>query len=235
MIKLSEESKKIIRSFPESCYKIKNELLSSLFINIVIGGDYIVGNTSPYPDLVNETKEKGFEITQCDLPEDLDISKIYTCLEKSNYNYNLFCEECKKQKIDISRYYFEKDEMFVKWITTSEVDAKSPCYFYNTFKNAIRKKIGKLNKGSYIGCAEVSLVIISISRYKGDNDIYKIFDLFNEESNKSKLVFKNLYLITTSGIYYLKNKKVIKHPLVSDEFNNVIVRRNEIIQEVLNE
>lgn len=232
MILLSSDAIKRIRNNQFEAWKIRNEFFTSLLLNEVVQGVYMVGNDKPYPDLIDKDKNIGFEITQCDLPEDLNYKYVYECLRDCDYRYEPFIKTFNNDKVDLADYDFLlNSDGIVVGITTKSIP-RDPYYFRSIFKDAIKKKITKLANGYYSGCKVISLVLFSFSRLKDSSDVNVIIDTYNEVLREFVIHFATLYLITSSAVYVYENDNLSCYELNPEKLSGITSFYNQIIEKV---
>ena len=100
MILLSEKYIYNIRNNSLFAEQIRNELFVSVLLNnICLPGTFLLGEEGNSPDLINNNKDIGYEITQCDLDCDLDSKYISIALNETNYDYNTFSQKIAEYEI----------------------------------------------------------------------------------------------------------------------------------------
>ena len=111
MILLSEKYIYNIRNNSLFAEQIRNELFVSVLLNnICLPGTFLLGEEGNSPDLINNNKDIGYEITQCDLDCDLDSKYISIALNETNYDYNTFSQKIAEYGVDVNKYHFNISE-----------------------------------------------------------------------------------------------------------------------------
>ena len=88
------------------------------------------------------------------------------------------------------------------------------------FRARIKDKLTKLNNGNYKKIKnEVNLAVLSYMRVKSNEDAQNFVDAYKEESIRHKITFNKIFLIFSTGVYYLMGDEVVAYAeFVGDEF-----------------
>lgn len=210
---------------------MKSEILSSLVIDELVEDENLVLDDKP--DLKNLSSTMAYEIVQCDLDEDLNLKYIFETMSSNDYDYHRTIESLKNErKIELSNYLItETDDGKVGCIMAAEI-GRTQHYFLPLFEKNFRNKLNKLNKCNYDNSTNISLVVLSISRLKTTEDTKKIFEAFNAINNEFDRKFVQLFLITTSGLYFAKDGCINYKKIDAIDFNHFITLTNDLISMV---
>lgn len=233
MVFLSKSNIQIIKRNEDFFPKLWSEIFSAFILNEYIESENIILDDKP--DFYNLSKTSSYEVVQCDLDEDLNRKYIMKSIFENNSDYDKTIETLKKdKKVKLSKYIISKTEDGLVGSIMPSESGNSPYYYLPIFRDNIEKKINKLNKNYYSLDSHIFLVILSISRFKENDDAEKIFDLFKSINYQYKKRFENLFLITTSGLYFLENDNLRTIKISEEDFNQIIIKVNNLISNVKN-
>ena len=224
MVELSKLYLKNVRTIPNFDVDILTELLASNLLNqTMVEGDLLLGESASRngcPDLTTKNNEDGYEIVQCDLPDDLDLKKLATILLKNNYSYTASLHEIKCIDPNLDKYYFiVRNDLINSYGPV--IKGKEPDYFLPIFQKNFMKKLSKLRNGNYRRSKTVSLVVNTLCRFKTDADIKKIANVYNE-CRGNEIGFDCVYILTSSKIYTLKDNELNFFKIDETTFNNCV-------------
>lgn len=217
--------------------QIRNEILSALLLDFchIINGNFTLGlENNNLPDLVSDDRKFGYEITQCELNEDLGLKYVLSALKKCNYK-KLDAEHFLEANHSThpatpSDYLFlsNKDGKVLAYGPNSK--PHSPYYYLDIFKLICKKKLDKLANGNYSNAKKIALVVNIFDRLKERDDAIQIFKLFNEMQEKKECTFFNLYLITSEKIYFMSKKSSLDSvDITNDLWRKCIEKTSEIL------
>lgn len=203
------------------CIKNRTELLAALIIdnNIYKDKELFVGHPTheSLPDIFDEDKEKGFEVVT--LEKDIDQIKDSVFYELSKVNFGKEKFKYKKKTFDKKGVIFEEknEKIFIK----NTFDCHLENWMDEDIKNMLNKKLKKLNNGNYNGCKDISLIILSIDRYRTKDFAISVFDFYNNIKKEYSFNFKNVYLVLSNKIYHFYYENIKEYEY--DE--NIIINK----------
>lgn len=229
MINLSEKNVVKVKN-NEILFNLSCEIFAAFVIGYYIEKEDIIVDDKP--DFYNFSKTAAYEVVQCDLGEDLDMKYIYRIMSQNycDYDKTLNVLRSKKQENKYNIWKLKDGSIGIGPC----ILGKLPFYYLKIFKNIFINKLKKLNNHNYSPFSNVSLVVLSISRFKGRKDAEKIVDLYKEINSKYTEKFSNIFLITTHGLYYLNNQNLEFKKILSVEYNEFVSKTKKLINDIKN-
>lgn len=206
---------------------IRNETLISIIINKYICKEklWLGGNTDNHlPDLFNEDKSTGFEIVQCELDSDLNTKLIYKAIREKGIRNEDVADALRtfnSPSFDKSNYSFSIDNNGLIAGFTQNSLGRSPGYLQAILERNIKLKIEKMLKGNYSACKNLYLVLSNIERAKDKSDAELTKGIYHKLIKDKTQKFKDVFLVTTSGIYSLDDT-IADVYFSSRTFNNCV-------------
>lgn len=217
-----------LRSNPTVINEVMCGLILEKYINTtceLVVGDNPVENL---PDIYSFDRKYGYEVTNCEAQPDFHHRDYLKKLSELDFD----SDKIKNSKIDLSNY----NDIFTTVENNKITSTRSCALFHKNdwmlddYATCIDKKLKKLNNGNYRGCANISLIILSIARLSGLEDakfLQKAFQTVYRNHNKN---FNNLYFFTTHAIFNITNDSIqtICH-FPNDEFGQIIETAKNIL------
>lgn len=189
------------------------EVLAIDFVDGIIepNDNWNVGAETSFnlPDIYNDNKTLGFEVVRCESEIDFRRDDIMKELENINYDYSKYL----KIKANNKDHIFNNKEFIFsifdnKIISTSTKGfGHSIDWMINYYKKTIKCKLHKLNKGNYSECQKVSLIILSTYRVNDYIGAQQIQEIYSQQTHCFEKSFDVVYYITSSAIYFIKDKE----------------------------
>jgi len=190
----------------------KSELYAYLIIKDILftRKTTFIGDNGRTPDLMTEDKMLGCEVTMSESPSIFDIINKFRLMDKDKKfdtkRLRILTEQ-KYGKLKIANknlpHYF-KFSLDKKNSTQEDTEG-----YFEHFRYIVLKKLKKLNRGNYSGCANVFLMVLSDFRKKDYikiENVQKVYkDLIKDFSKNFRGMFytlnDNLYLFDNNGNY----------------------------------
>lgn len=220
--------------------QIRNEILAALLLDCchIINGNFTLGLANDkLPDLVSDDRQIGYEITQCELKEDLELKYLASALKKCNYSKNetahFLKENCITHRANLNDYLLLPVEGDKVLAYGSKSKPHGLYYHLDIFKSICKTKLDKLANGNYSNSTKTALVVNIFNRCKERDDAMQIFNLFNEMQEKRECTFFNLFLITSDKIYFLSTNNFLDSVDITDDlWKNCIEKMNGILDNI---
>lgn len=214
----------------------RNEVFACVLIdNFICKNETLIVGDKPslnLPDIYNETKQVGFEVTRCEADIDfkhMDANKEFV---KYDYDYSKYLE-LKKDPTHI----FHNIDLNIKTINNKIVCSSVKDYFHNidwmkeAYRQSLNAKLKKLNNGNYKDCLKVSLVILNLARANGMINAKIVQQVYSEEVQNFSKAFEKIYYITTGGIYSICSTSYLKYKAFKEyEFDKYVGKMKQLLK-----
>jgi|GEM_PF-3015743 len=181
------------------------ELLTAVVLSQTFYKDtsLYVGDKEKVTDIYSRGKTIGIEVVQSEYTSDFLLS---------SYS-NLYQRTMEQKGVEMPR----RKAKVLSWSYNSDLDDD---IVMEQFRARIVDKLGKLNNGNYSKIkSEVNLAVLSYMRVKSKEDAQNFIDAYKEESIKFKKEFNKIFLIFSTGVYYLVDEEIIAYAeFVGDDF-----------------
>lgn len=181
------------------------ELLTAVVLSQTFYKDtsLYVGDKEKVTDIYSRGKTIGIEVVQSEYTSDFLLS---------SYS-NLYQRTMEQKGVEMPK----RKAKVLSWSYNSDLDDD---IVMEQFRARIVDKLGKLNNGNYSKIkSEVNLAVLSYMRVKSKEDAQNFIDAYKEESIKFKKEFNKIFLIFSTGVYYLVDEEIIAYAeFVGDDF-----------------
>lgn len=181
------------------------ELLTAVVLSQTFYRDtsLYVGDKEKVTDIYSRGKTIGIEVVQSEYTSDFLLS---------SYS-NLYQRTMEQKGVEMPK----RKAKVLSWSYNSDLDDD---IVMEQFRARIVDKLGKLNNGNYSKIkSEVNLAVLSYMRVKSKEDAQNFIDAYKEESIKFKKEFNKIFLIFSTGVYYLVDEEIIAYAeFVGDDF-----------------
>lgn len=162
-----------------------------------------VGDKTKITDIYSKGKTIGIEVVQSEYMSDFLLS---------SYS-NLFQREMEQKGEKLPK----RKAKVLSWSYNSDLDDD---IVMEQFRTRIVDKLGKLNNGNYSKIkSEVNLAVLSYMRVKSMEDAQNFIDAYKQESGKFEKEFNKIFLIFSTGVYYLVGDEIVAYAeFIGDEF-----------------
>lgn len=194
-----------------------SEILTAVILSntFYCGTDLYVGDKEKVTDIYTKDKSVGIEVVQAEYLSDFLLDS-YSKLTSKDYSFINSNKKLSKTKV-------------LSWSYNTDLDNK---FVMEQFAERVRDKIKKLNNGNYKKIKkEVNLVLISYMRVKDKKDAQNFVKAYIRETKDAKLKFSKVFLIFSTGIYYMTDNEIISFvEFVGDEFLEYQLTAKKLIQ-----
>ena len=181
------------------------ELLTAVVLSQTFYRDtsLYVGDKEKVTDIYSRGKTIGIEVVQSEYASDFLLSSFS----------NLYQKQMEQKGNPLPK----RKAKVLSWSYNTEVDDD---IVMEQFRARIVDKLGKLNNGNYAKIkSEVNLAVLSYMRVKSKEDAQNFIDAYKEESVKFEREFNKIFLIFSTGIYYLDDGEIVAYAeFVGDDF-----------------
>ena len=181
------------------------ELLTAVVLSQTFYKDIslYVGDKTKVTDIYSRGKTIGIEVVQSEYTSDFLLSSFS----------NLYQREMEQKGKAIPK----RKAKVLSWSYNSDLDDD---IVMEQFRTRIVDKLGKLNNGNYSKIkSEVNLAVLSYMRVKSKEDAQNFIDAYREESCKFEREFNKIFLIFSTGIYYLEDDEIVAYAeFMGDDF-----------------
>ena len=181
------------------------ELLTAVVLSQTFYRDtsLYVGDKEKVTDIYSRGKTIGIEVVQSEYASDFLLSSFS----------NLYQKQMEQKGNPLPK----RNAKVLSWSYNTEVDDD---IVMEQFRARIVDKLGKLNNGNYAKIkSEVNLAVLSYMRVKSKEDAQNFIDAYKEESVKFEREFNKIFLIFSTGIYYLDDGEIVAYAeFVGDDF-----------------
>lgn len=181
------------------------ELLTAVVLSQTFYKDtsLYVGDKEKVTDIYSRGKTIGIEVVQSEYTSDFLLS---------SYS-NLYQRTMEQKGVEMPK----RKAKVLSWSYNSDLDDD---IVMEQFRARIVDKLGKLNNGNYSKIkSEVNLAVLSYMRVKSKEDAQNFIDAYKEESIKFEKEFNKIFLIFSTGVYYLVDEEIIAYAeFVGDDF-----------------
>ncbi len=181
-----------------------SELLTAVVLSKTFYKDInlYVGDKEKVTDIYSRGKTIGIEVVQSEFQSDFLLSSYSKLYQKAMGK----TDSLPKRKARI-----------LSWSYNTDLDDEM---VMEQFRERIVDKLGKLNNNNYAKIKkETNLAVLSYMRVKTKEDAQTFIDVYKEESKKFQREFDKIFLIFSTGIYYLVDEEIVAYAeFVGDEF-----------------
>ncbi len=181
------------------------ELLTAVVLSQTFYKDtsLYVGDKEKVTDIYSKGKTIGIEVVQSEYTSDFLLS---------SYS-NLYQRTMEQKGIEMPK----RKAKVLSWSYNTDFDDD---IVMEQFRARIIDKLGKLNNGNYSKIkSEVNLAVLSYMRVKSKEDAQNFIDAYKEESIKFEKEFNKIFLIFSTGVYYLVDEEIVAYAeFVGDDF-----------------
>lgn len=190
-------------------------ILSHTFFD---GTNLYVGDKEKVTDIYTKNKDIGIEVVQAEYLCDFLLDS-YSKLSIRN-GLSLDPNNKKKTKARV-----------LSWSYNTDLDDE---YVMAQFRARVKDKLFKLNNGNYKKIKdETDLALLSYMRVKDNTDAKNFIKVYKEESVNYERTFDKVFLIFSSGIYYLMDGEIVAQAeFVGDEFLSYQMTAKKLIENV---
>lgn len=181
------------------------ELLTAVVLSQTFYKDtsLYVGDKEKVTDIYSKGKTIGIEVVQSEYTSDFLLS---------SYS-NLYQRTMEQKGVEMPK----RKAKVLSWSYNTDFDDD---IVMEQFRARIIDKLGKLNNGNYSKIkSEVNLAVLSYMRVKSKEDAQNFIDAYKEESIKFEKEFNKIFLIFSTGVYYLVDEEIVAYAeFVGDDF-----------------
>ncbi len=198
------------------------ELLSAIILakTFYRDVDLFVGDNDGITDIYSKALAIGIEVVQSEFLSDFllsNVSKLYQQGESKSANAPQKPQRTSKARV-------------LSWSYNTELDDEQ---VMEQFKARINDKLKKLNSGNYAKIKnELNLAVLSYMRVKTQEDARTFVDVYKQEIKKFKKGFDKIFLIFSSGIFYLQDDDIIAE---AEFVGNEFIEYQKLAQKVIKE
>ncbi len=177
--------------------------------------DLYVGDKEKVTDIYSRNKTIGIEVVQSEYTSDFLLSSYSKLYQKKIHESG---NPLPKRKAKV-----------LSWSYNTDLDDD---IVMEQFRTRIADKLKKLNNGNYKKIKnEVNLAVLSYMRVKSKEDAQNFVDAYKEECVRHKNTFGKIFLIFSTGVYYLVGEEIVAYAeFVGDDFLTYQKMAQQMIQ-----
>lgn len=161
------------------------------------------------PDIFTKDKEIGIEVTACE-----PILIFNKLASKYQLAFDLLQSDNNTISLQFKDNFIPKlkraEKEFKLWSPSENEKSQMAANFYDNFCNILNKKLKNLNGGSYSGCKNVKLVIISNLAKKDFVEMHIIKQHFDEVSNDFAKQYDDVIILFNDFAYNFTTDKYLQ-------------------------